>query len=147
MNILRNGLTALALVGTMAISGAAPAQAQDPIAYGQRDRVITSYCNSNRGDSDCRRYNRGGWRDRDYNNFYNSRRGNLDSIATGLFGFGFGAIVGGAIANSNNNNYNGDRLVGGGSSHVQACFNRYRSYDQGTDTFLGFDGVRRRCNL
>ncbi|UXN75673.1 BA14K family protein [Devosia sp. A8/3-2] len=24
---------------------------------------------------------------------------------------------------------------------------RYRSYDEETDTFMGYDGVRRRCQL
>jgi hypothetical protein len=36
--------------------------------------------------------------------------------------------------------------LGGGSGHVQWCLNRYRSYDPSSDTFLGFDGYRHRCN-
>ena len=36
--------------------------------------------------------------------------------------------------------------LGGGSSHVQWCLNRYRSYDPASDTFLGYDGYRHRCN-
>lgn len=148
MNILGKGFTALALIGTMAISSVAPTQAQS-FGYGQRDRVITSYCDRNPRDRDCRSFHRGGWHDSDYNRFYRSRRSGLDSVASGLFGFGFGAILGGAIANSNNNG-NGDRLIGpvhGGTSHVQACFNRFRSYDQRSDTYMGFDGIRHRCNL
>ena len=146
MNIMSKGLTALALIGTMAVSSVAPTQAQDPIAYGQRDRVITSYCDRNPGDRDCRGYYGGGWRDSDYDRFYRSRRSGLDSIAAGLFGFGFGAILGSALVNSNNNS--GDRLVGGSySAHVEACYNRYRSYDEETDSFMGYDGRRHRCNL
>ena len=38
-------------------------------------------------------------------------------------------------------------LQGGGSSaHVHWCLNRYRSYDPSSDTFLGYDGYRHRCN-
>jgi hypothetical protein len=32
------------------------------------------------------------------------------------------------------------------SSHVEWCLNRYRSYDPASDTFLGYDGNRHRCN-
>ena len=31
------------------------------------------------------------------------------------------------------------------NSHVRWCLNRYRSYNPRTDTFLGYDGYRRRC--
>lgn len=148
MNLISKGLTALALVGTIAISSIVPTQAQSvTFSVGQRDRVITSYCDRNPRDRDCRSYYGGGWRDSDYDRFYYSRRSNLDSIASGLFGFGFGAILGGAIANSNNN---GGRLigpVGGGDRHVQACYDRYRSYNERTDTYTGFDGRQHRCNL
>lgn len=153
MSILSNGLAAVAMIGTLAATSVVPAQAQSmSFSYGQRDRVITSYCDTHRRDPDCRRYHGGGWHDSDYNNFYRRRGSDLDSIATGLFGFGFGAILGSAIANSNNNSYNRDRVVGvvgGGSyrAHVQACFNRYRSYDERTDSFMGYDGVRHSCNL
>lgn len=151
MNIFGKGLTALALVGTVAISSIVPTQAQGvTFSYGQRDRVITSYCDRNPRDRDCRSYRGGGWRDDDYDRFYRSRRSGLDSVATGLFGFGFGAILGSAIANSNNNN-NNDRVIGrvggNGGSHVDACFARYRSYDARSDTYVGFDGDRHRCNL
>ena len=79
------------------------------------------------------------------------RRSQIDPIATGLFGLAFGAIIGGAIANGNSNS-SGDRVVGrvtggGYESHVDACYARYRSYDERTDTFMGYDGIRRRCNL
>jgi hypothetical protein len=29
---------------------------------------------------------------------------------------------------------------------VHWCLNRYRSYDPSSDTFLGYDGYRHRCN-
>jgi hypothetical protein len=37
-------------------------------------------------------------------------------------------------------------LGGGSSAHVHWCLNRYRSYDPSSDTFLGYDGYRHRCN-
>ncbi|MET3896436.1 hypothetical protein ABIB57_000360 [Devosia sp. UYZn731] len=151
MNVLSKGLTALALVATVAISSVVPTQAQSvQFGYGQRDRVITSYCDRNPRDRDCRSYYGGGWHDSDYDRFYRSRRSGLDNIASGLFGFGFGAILGSALANSNNNN---DRVIGrvynggNGNSHVQACFARYRSYDARSDTYVGYDGRRHQCNL
>lgn len=33
------------------------------------------------------------------------------------------------------------------SGHVERCLARYRSYDPRTDTFVGYDGYERRCNL
>jgi hypothetical protein len=148
MNIIGKGLTALALVSTIAISSIVPTQAQGvTFSYGQRDRVITSYCDRHPGDRDCRGYYGGGWRDSDYNRFYGRHRSGLDSVAAGLFGFGFGAILGSAIANSNNNDRVIGRVYNGGSSHVQACFDRYRSYDARSDTYMGYDGDRHRCNL
>jgi hypothetical protein len=32
------------------------------------------------------------------------------------------------------------------SAHVQWCLNRFRSYDPASDTYLGYDGFRHRCN-
>lgn len=147
MSIFGKGLAALALVSTIAASSIAPAQAQSiTFSIGQRDRVITSYCDQYPRDRDCYRYRQGGWHDSDYNTFYRTRRSGLDNIATGLFGFGFGAVIGSAIANSN-----GRRLIGpvGGSysAHVEACYNRYRSYDEESDSFMGYDGRRHRCNM
>lgn len=151
MNMKIKGLTAAAITGLMAISSIVPAQAQILPRDGgsnDRDRVVLTYCQAHPNDRDCRNYRRGNWNDRDYNNFYRRNRGGLDSVSSGLLGFTFGAIVGGAVANQNNNS-GGDRVVSGGSysSHVNACYARYRSYDEETDTFLGFDGRRHRCNL
>jgi hypothetical protein len=153
MNMTAKGLTAAAITGLMAVSSIVPVQAQMEISSrkgaGDRDRVVLTYCQANPNDRDCRDFRRGRWDNDDYNRFYRRNRSGLDSISSGLLGFTFGAIVGGAIANSNNSSYGGDRVVGGGSysAHVNACYARYRSYDEETDTFLGFDGRRHRCNL
>ncbi|MBC8129877.1 MAG: BA14K family protein [Rhizobiaceae bacterium] len=39
------------------------------------------------------------------------------------------------------------RAYRSGYSHVAACEARYRSYDRRTDTFVGYDGVVRRCRM
>ncbi|MFK4812409.1 BA14K family protein [Devosia sp. ZW T5_3] len=154
MNVNFGKIAATIVAGAVVLTTAMPASAQGWIQKGgnwsQRDRVIMSYCDRNPRDRDCRGYYGGGWRDHDYDTFYRSRRNSLDGIAAGLFGFGFGALLGGAIANqNNNNNYGGQPVYGGGSyrAHVQACYARYRSYDEQTNTFMGYDGIRRQCQL
>ena len=150
MNTLVSAVSAIAMGGVLALSSIAPAQAQSfSLSYGQKYRVVETYCDRNPRDRDCRGFYDGGWNDNDYYNFYNSRRSSVDSIAAGLFGFTFGAALGSIIANGNNNN-SGDVVVGRpgyGNNHVQACYARYRSYDERTNTFLGFDGVRHECRL
>ena len=150
MNFVKNGLFTAAMAASIAAASIVPAQAQNvTLSFGQRQQVVQTYCDRYPNDCDCRGYYGGTWRDRDYDRFYSSRRTDLDPIATGIFGLAFGAILGGALANSNNNN--GDRVVGrvnnSGNSHVQACYARYRSYDERTDTYLGYDGYRHACNL
>jgi len=46
-------------------------------------------------------------------------------------------VVGGAIAATSG---------GGAESHVQWCSSHYRSYNARTDTWVGNNGVRYRCN-
>ncbi|MET0436208.1 MAG: BA14K family protein [Devosia sp.] len=143
-------VSGLALSGVVALSAVVPAQAQSvTMSYGQRYQVIETYCDRNPWDRDCQGFYGGDWGDREYNSFYNSRRSSIDSISTGILGFTFGAAIGSIIANSNNNGGGGVVVsrANGYDSHVQACYNRYRSYDEETDTFMGFDGIRHRCNL
>ena len=49
-------------------------------------------------------------------------------------------MIGGAIANSNSY-YRG----GGGSAHVQWCYDRYRSYRASDNTFQPYNGPRQQC--
>jgi hypothetical protein len=49
-------------------------------------------------------------------------------------GIGVGAAYGGYYGYS------------AGNPHVRWCLNHYRSYDPRSDTFVGFDGYRHRCN-
>jgi hypothetical protein len=151
MNKLVSLASAIALTGMTALSSITPTYAQSvTFSVGERYRVIETYCDRNPWDRDCNDFYRGGWNDRDYYRFYNSRRSSIDSIATGILGFTFGAALGSIIANGNNNRRGGDVVVGragGYDSHVQACYSRYRSYDERTDTFMGYDGIRKRCRL
>ncbi len=139
----------LALSGVVALSAILPAQAQSvTMSYGQRYQVIQTYCDRNPWDPDCQDFYGGRWDDRRYNDFYYSRRSSIDSIASGILGFTFGAAIGSIIANENNGR--GGVVIGranGYDSHASACYARYRSYDARTDTFMGYDGVRHRCRL
>ena len=58
-----------------------------------------------------------------------------------LAAFVAGAIIGGAIANSNTGYYRG----GGGSAHVEWCYDRYRSYRAYDNTFQPYNGPRQQC--
>ena len=140
---IKSGAIAASLAALIGLTSVMPAEAQN---WSQRDRVIVTYCDRNPRDPDCNDFRRGRWDNDDYRRFYSNRRSNLDSIASGIFGFTFGAIVGSALANQNNNRLPAYR-GGDYQSHVEACYDRYRSYDEETDTFLGYDGVRHRCNL
>lgn len=146
MNKLVSGLLAATMAGSMAMS-AAPAQAQNfSLSIGQRDAVIERYCDRYPRSRDCRRFYDDDWDDRDYSGFYLRNRRGLDSIATGLFGFTFGAIVGSAIANSRDDDDDGF-YISDYDEHVERCYARFRSYDEETDTYLGYDGDRHRCRL
>jgi hypothetical protein len=151
MRLPINRLFAIAMTGLMSVSSVVPAQAQDgSLSFGQRQRVVQTYCERNPFDPDCRGYFDGRWTDRDYDWFYHRNRSDLDPLVAGIFGLAIGAIIAGAIANSNNNSSRsgGDRVVERlDSGHVARCQARYKSYDARSDTFLGFDGIRHRCNL
>jgi hypothetical protein len=141
MKTIINSLGAVAMAGVLAMSASVPAEAQG--LFNRHDRYEYG-----------RWHDRGDWRPhRHYHRGWRGGNGG-GAFAAGVLGFGLGAIVGGAIA-SDQYNRRGDRLIGpvysyGGPSynaHVQACYARYRSYDARTDTFLGYDGYRHRCNL
>jgi hypothetical protein len=96
-----------------------------------------------------RDFRRGGFYRDGRSAFYNGHRGYYD-YRPGYRrhnGFWFpaaafitGAIVGGALA-APAPVYRG----GGGSAHVEWCYNRYRSYRASDNTFQPYNGPRRAC--
>ncbi|MCR4268528.1 BA14K family protein [Nitratireductor sp. ZSWI3] len=79
-----------------------------------------------------------------------SRAGSLSpGEAAAIAGLG-GFIVGGLIADSRNRYYGPAPVYGRAHAwdrHVARCYARYRSYDEYSDSYLGFDGYRHRCRL
>ena len=37
--------------------------------------------------------------------------------------------------------------LSGWERHVRRCYRKYRSYDEYSDTYIGYDGIERRCRL
>lgn len=66
--------------------------------------------------------------------YYGHRHRNYGTGAAVIGGLAAGAIIGGAIANSQAQ-----------SNAASYCAQRYRSYDPGSGTYLGNDGVRHPC--
>ena len=56
-----------------------------------------------------------------------------------LAAFAAGALISGAIVNSENNR------VSRGDAHVQWCYDRYRSYRAYDNTFQPYNGPRQQC--
>lgn len=98
---------------------------------------------------------------------YRGRR-NDDAIALGIIGLGVGAIIGGAIANSQNNprviyrpapvarDYypaaprvvnDGGRFEPWTKSWFRYCSNKYRSFDPSSGTYRGYDGRDHFCSV
>ena len=143
-----SGVAAGLIGGALMLSGSAPASAATlpsaaiaaiaaPVEAGMVEQVQDRRRHSRRGDRHARRYDRHrhGYR-------YSHRRPGFDHYYGGYYysspwwigpGIGFGITV----------PYVG---YGSGSGHVQWCLNRYRSYDPASDTYMGYDGYRHRCN-
>jgi hypothetical protein len=68
------------------------------------------------------------------------RRDYGSAAAAGAIGLATGAIIGGAIANSQ---AQAAPVYGGNGSAY--CAQRFRSYDPASGTYMGYDGVRRSC--
>ncbi|MGL9620287.1 BA14K family protein [Bradyrhizobium sp. U531] len=66
--------------------------------------------------------------------YYGHHHGHYGGGAAVLGGLAAGAIIGGAIANSQAQ-----------SNAAAYCAQRYRSYDPGSGTYLGHDGMRHAC--
>jgi hypothetical protein len=156
-----SGLLAAGLAASFAISAASPLNAApvflpkprevrpdvENVQYGPEWRRMQRNREWRRLDrrldrrSDARMYRRGGVY------YYNGHRGYRDYrpgyrryndwwFPAGAFIAG--AIVGGAIANSNP-----PRAYGG--DHVQWCYDRYRSYRASDNTYQPYGGPRQQC--
>jgi hypothetical protein len=108
------------------------------------------------------RYSESGWAHRSngyrHHKKYRSYRhhDNSDAIALGIIGLGAAAIIGGAIANSNQprviyRERSAPRAVSGGNyepwsrSWYRYCANKYRSFNASTGTYRGYDGRDHFC--
>ena len=138
-------LCAAAIAAPLAVS-AAPAFAQDgsfSIQFGsQRDRNNDGWRHRDRREArDQWRYHNGyrGYRDRRAG--YVQRDGWWFPPAA----FALGAIVGGAIASDNDRQRPRYRQRGLSASHVDWCYDRYRSYRASDNTFQPYNGPRQQC--
>ena len=85
----------------------------------------------------------GGWGGRGY--YYG--RGWNNGWGYGAAGLGLGlatgALIGGAIASQPYYGYESAPAYGGDA--VSYCMSRFKSYDPGSGTYLGYDGYRHPC--
>jgi hypothetical protein len=137
---MRNFIIAALGIGVLGAAASLPASAQAL-------RVDTAVASVNTGklgvtEVQYRRY---------YNGRYYGRRGyygrhwdNGAAVGAGIAGLAAGAIIGGAIANSQQPTYYQGAPVAGGDA-VSYCMQRFRSYDPSSGTYLGYDGARHPC--
>ena len=124
-------ISALSL-GALGLMSASPAAAQ-PLSVDQGVRT-TVQASQLKQDVQYRRY-------------YGGRRYNRGAaVGAGIAGLAAGAIIGGAIANSQRPAYyydEGPEVVG--DDAVSYCMSRFRSYDPASGTYMGYDGYRHAC--
>jgi len=127
-------------IGASMLPTTASAQRYNQRFYNQ-DRYIENYCGG-RWDNDCNdwRDNRSRWDEPRYHGWYRSHRNHFGpgDAAASIFGFVAGAAAGAITGSINGANY---------GSHEARCDARYRSYDPGSDTYMGYDGHRHYCRL
>lgn len=78
-----------------------------------------------------------------------------NNAGAAIAGLAIGAIIGGAIASGHNSYYDNGYYYRGGygyrgydDGHTARCYRAYgRSYDPGSDTFIGRDGNYYYCRL
>ena len=157
MKTLLSGMCAAALGATFAVTSVAPlnaapifvpkAQTAQPDVIQVQDGMRWRKRNSRKGGNVNENWRGNNFR-RDGNYaWYNGKRGYRYKRAGYRYYNGFwfpagtfiaGAVIGGAIANSNN--------YSGGSAHVAWCRDHYRSYRERDNTFQPNNGPRRQCN-
>jgi hypothetical protein len=154
MNKLMSGMLAATLSVSFAAAAAVPAGAeqifvpQAPFASSDVQAVDYKPRLNNRNFRGHRNFagNRGFYRSgngaywnghRGYRDYHRGYRRNGDYWFP-LAAFATGALISGAIINNNQNAYRGN-------SHVQWCYDRYRSYRASDNTFQPNYGPRQEC--
>jgi len=139
-NLMKSIVTASFCLGALAPAGAAPMMVQKPAVEmtGASGLVEVHYRDERRGFY--RHHNRG---------YYNGHRGfrhkrhgyrHYNGYWFPPAAFSFGVIIGGG-------NRGGAYARPGYTNpqHVRWCHNKYRSYDQRSNTFQPYHGPRREC--
>ncbi|MGI2033736.1 BA14K family protein [Rhizobium panacihumi] len=146
-------LAIIALSVATAFMGVAPAQAFPSVASAPKIQQTTDvqtvqywegrrhHWRGNRGWDRGRHWDRG----RYYGDRRYYRRHHRNNAGAVIGGLALGAIVGGAIANSQPRYAPAPRYYRGASSHTQWCANRYRSYRAYDNTFQPYNGPRQQC--
>ncbi len=120
-------LGAAILIGSTALSGAAPLSPATAPGLSVDQNVTNVQW---RGRHHRRGWNRGHWHRRGWGHRHYGY-----GWGPALGGLAAGAIIGGAIANSNAR----------ANDAVAYCMNRFKSYDPASGTYLGYDGLRHPC--
>jgi len=84
-----------------------------------------------------RRHGYRGWR-------HHRHYGYGAGVGAGIAGLAAGAIIGGAIANSQAPDYYGVAPAPAGNA-IAYCEQRFKSYDPASGTYLSYDGDRHPC--
>jgi hypothetical protein len=140
---MRSMMIAALATATLA-AGAFPAGAAEvpqALAKVQSGEVATSYAqwSGRRHVYGGRHFDRRAYYGRPYG-YYRRDRGN--AAAAGIAGLAAGAIIGGAIAQSQAQAAPGYVVQ---SDTAAYCAQRFRSYDPASGTYLGYDGLRHPC--
>jgi hypothetical protein len=144
-------ITMIAALATAAMGAnpvlAAPAPTQTrstPFAQAQRAEPLAAYAQYRGRYYGGPRYGGRGYYGRPYygGRYYGHGYGYGGAAAAGIAGLATGAIIGGALAAQAQPAPTYVVPGGGGDAY---CAQRYRSYDPGSGTFLGYDGLRHPC--
>jgi hypothetical protein len=124
------GLLTVATVGAVSLAAASPLAAAPLLPNHPAPAAATQSATELQQVQ--YRYGRGGY---GYRHGYYGHRRHYGAGAAALGGLAAGAIIGGAIANSQAEAANSQAY----------CAQRFRSYDPGSGTYLGSDGLRHSC--
>jgi hypothetical protein len=127
-------LSVATLLAAISVAGSLPASAAGH--YDKQDRYIQNFCNANPHANDCNdwRSNRGHWDNDRYQNFYRAHQSDHvfnSSVVANVFGVTLALNTGGPINT--------------GPSHISACRAHFHSYNQRTDSYMGYDNRWHRC--